>query len=154
MVNLKEKATTALVTVKKKSMKKILSAVCAASMAASALTVNAFASSEGGTVDYSSLSTSITDALKTIVSNCIDIAVAVIPIGVGLIGIGKMWDVARKFFNKLSGKLLTEAFGIMLDKLDPSHILYFTRSVVKFDCSNITVVRLPFMRSKGGDYNG
>lgn len=95
MTNLKDKATNVIFEVKRKALPVAMSAMTAMS----GMAVTAFAA-EGGTVDYTSLSTSITDAFKTIVSNCIDIAVAVLPIGIGLIGLQKMWDVAKKFFTK------------------------------------------------------
>ena len=32
--------------------------------------------------------------------SCIDVAVMIIPLGLGLYGLGKVWDVAKKFFTK------------------------------------------------------
>ena len=49
---------------------------------------------------FESFSETIITAFSDVVQNCIDIAVAIIPIGIGLIAIGKMWDVAKRFFNK------------------------------------------------------
>ena len=96
MTNLKDKATNVIMVVKRKALPVALSA----STAISALTVNAFAEEAGTTVDYSGLTTTITSAFSQIVTNCVNIAVAIIPIGIGLIAIGKMWDVAKRFFNK------------------------------------------------------
>lgn len=96
MTNLKDKATNAIVVVKRKAFPAVLSA----SAALSALTVTAFAEESGTTVDYASLTSTITNAFTQIVTNCVNIAVAIIPIGIGLIAIGKMWDVAKRFFNK------------------------------------------------------
>lgn len=57
--------------------------------------------------------------------------------------------------DKSSREVIPQAFDFMRKKLDPSHIIYFTRSnIVDFDDHNITVVQLPFFRSKGGDLNG
>lgn len=54
--------------------------------------------------------------------------------------------------DKLSREVIPQAFKFMQEKLAPSHIIYFTRSKsVNFEESNITVVRLPFFRSKGGE---
>ena len=38
-----------------------------------------------------------------IVTNCVNVAAAVLPIGLGLLGLGKIWDVAKRFFNKSVG---------------------------------------------------
>lgn len=85
-----------------KAVRKVLSVVVSASLAVSALAVNAFAvegDSSGG-VDYSSMITTITSGFSTIITNCVTIATAVIPLGLGIMGLGKMWDVAKKFFTK------------------------------------------------------
>lgn len=97
MVNFKEKASNVIHAVERKS----LPVAASVATAISALTVNAFAEElSSSTVDYSKLSTSILSGFSQIITNCIDIASAVIPLGVGLIAMGKMWDVAKKFFNK------------------------------------------------------
>lgn len=85
-----------------KAFKKTIAVIASASLAVSAMAVNVFAAEGGGTtgVDYASLSTTITNAFKDIVNQCIDVAVAVLPIGLGILGLGKLWDVAKKFFTK------------------------------------------------------
>lgn len=63
-------------------------------------------------------------------------------------------DVGSKR-DKSSREVIPQAFEFMRSKLNPLHVIYFTRSKsVDFEDDNITVVRLPFFRSKGGDFNG
>lgn len=85
-----------------KAVRKVLSVIVSASLAVSALAVNAFAVEGDGPagIDYSSLISTITSGFTTVIQNCVTIAVAVIPLGLGLMGLGKMWDVAKKFFTK------------------------------------------------------
>lgn len=85
-----------------KAFKKVVAVVASASMAISAVAVNAFAA-EGYTasgVNFSDVSTKILSGFTDVISNCVDIAVAIIPLGLGLFAVGKMWDVAKKFFTK------------------------------------------------------
>lgn len=81
---------------------RVVPAVISAGTAISAAAITASASSGGttNTVDYSSLKTSILSAVNTIITNCVDVAVAILPLGLGLWGLGKIWDVAKKFFVK------------------------------------------------------
>lgn len=87
-----------------KAVRKVLSVIVSASLAVSMLAVNVFAaegdSSGPAGIDYSSLISTITSGFTTVIQNCVTIAVAVIPLGLGLMGLGKMWDVAKKFFTK------------------------------------------------------
>lgn len=85
-----------------KAFKKVVAVVASASMAISAVAVNAFASGDSSTstVNFSDVSTKILSGFTDVISNCVDIAVAIIPLGLGLFAVGKMWDVAKKFFTK------------------------------------------------------
>lgn len=86
-----------------KAFKKVAAAICSASVAISALAVNAFAAegdSASSTVNFSDVSSKILSGFTDVISNCVDIAVAIIPLGLGLFAVGKMWDVAKKFFTK------------------------------------------------------
>ena len=87
---------------RKVKIKKVITSICSAALAMSVVAVSAFA--EDGTVsagvDYSSLITTIVDGFSTIITNCVAVAAAVIPLGLGLMGLGKMWDVAKRFFTK------------------------------------------------------
>lgn len=85
-----------------KAFKKVVAVIASASMAISAVAVNSFAA-EGDTasgVNFSDVSTKILSGFTDVISNCVDIAVAIIPLGLGLFAVGKMWDVAKKFFTK------------------------------------------------------
>lgn len=85
-----------------KVFKKVVAVVASASMAISAVAVNAFAAEGDSTsgVNFSDVSTKILSGFTDVISNCVDIAVAIIPLGLGLFAVGKMWDVAKKFFTK------------------------------------------------------
>lgn len=54
--------------------------------------------------------------------------------------------------DRSSREVIPQAFEFMRKKLSPLHIIYFTRSKsVDFEDDDITVVRLPFFRSRGGE---
>lgn len=86
-----------------KAFKKTISCIASASVAISSLAINAFAA-EGaggsGTVNYSDISSKILAGFGTIITNCIDIATSIIPLGLGLYGVGLLWNTAKKFFTK------------------------------------------------------
>ena len=84
---------------RKVKMKKVVSAICSAALAMSVVAVSAFAEGTSG-VDYTSLIDSLKTGFSEIVTNCIAVAGAVLPIGLGLLGLGKIWDVAKRFFTK------------------------------------------------------
>lgn len=85
-----------------KAFKKVIAAMASASIAMSAVAVNAFALDSDTTsgVNFSDVSTKILSGFTGVINNCVDIAVAIIPLGLGLFAVGKMWDVAKKFFTK------------------------------------------------------
>lgn len=99
-MNVKEKAHNGAMVLKKR----IIPAICSASLAASAVAVNAFAVDETASTDmYQTLA----DAFKvgiTGVSNGIAlIFTAVIPIGVGIIGLYTALGAGKKILKKLAG---------------------------------------------------
>ncbi len=88
-----------------KVFKKTVAFIASASIAMSAFTINAFAAddvggSSAGSVDYSSISSKILSGFGTVITNCIDIATSIIPLGLGFYGVGMLWDSAKKFFTK------------------------------------------------------
>lgn len=85
-----------------KAFKKTIAFIATASLAVSAMAVNVFAVEGVGSsgVDYSQISTSLVSGFTEIVNQCISMATAIIPIGLGIIGLGKMFSVAKKFFTK------------------------------------------------------
>lgn len=83
-----------------KAFKKVVSVVVSACMAVSMVAVNAFAAEGDTGVNFSDVSSKILGGFTDVISNCVDIAVAIIPLGLGLFAVGKMWDVAKKFFTK------------------------------------------------------
>ena len=110
MVNLKEKAHNAVVVVKGncgKVSKKALAALCSASLAMSAMAVNAFAAESTGTSDVSSMYDTIANAFKdgiTAASNGIVLIFgAIIPIGIGIIGLYSALGAGKRIFKKLVG---------------------------------------------------
>lgn len=85
-----------------KAFKKTVATIASASLAISTVAINAFAA-EGdtaGTVNYSDISSKILAGFGTVLTNCIDIATSIIPLGLGLYGVGMLWDSAKKFFTK------------------------------------------------------
>ena len=85
---------------RKVKMKKVVSAIGSAALAMSVVAVSAFATDGTSGVDYTSLIDSLKTGFSEIVTNCIAVAGAVLPIGLGLLGLGKIWDVAKRFFTK------------------------------------------------------
>lgn len=86
---------------RKIKLKKVVSAVCSGALAMSVVAVSAFAADGTTTgVDYSSIVTTITQGFSDIITQCVNVAVAVVPLGLGLMGLSKMWDVAKRFFTK------------------------------------------------------
>lgn len=51
-------------------------------------------------MDYSIIQETLVIGFTDIVTNCVSVATAILPIGLGLLGMGKIWDVAKKFFAK------------------------------------------------------
>lgn len=87
-----------------KAFKKVIAIVCSASLAVSMVAVNAFAAEGGSTVtsgvDYSSISSSLISGFSEIVNQCIAMATSIVPLGLGIMGLGKMLSIAKKFFTK------------------------------------------------------
>lgn len=81
---------------------KVLPAVVSAGTAISAVAITASAESgtNAGTVNYSEVGTKLIAGFNDIISGCVDVAVAVIPLGLGLYGLGLIWNTAKKFFTK------------------------------------------------------
>lgn len=100
MMNIKEKAHNAVTVVKTR----VLPAVASASLAASAVAVNAFAADSDST---SSMYQTMADAFKTGITGAADgialIFAAVIPIGVGIIGLYSALGAGKKILHKLAG---------------------------------------------------
>lgn len=92
--------TVSGVASKKINVKKVVTAICSGALAVSVVAVSAFAADGTGTVDYTSLIDTITAGFSDIITNCVTVAAAVLPIGLGLLGLGKIWDVAKRFFAK------------------------------------------------------
>ena len=92
MVNVKEKAKNAVTAIKAKA----IPVMCAVSTAVPAMMISV--SAEG--VDYSTLTDSLKTGFTDIVTNCVAVAGDIIPIGLGIIGLGKVFSIAKKFFTK------------------------------------------------------
>lgn len=98
-MNVKEKARNAVMTVKKKA----LPVMASASMAMSAVAVNAFAADGSSST---SLYSTIADSFKSGMSDCAqDIALifaAVLPLGIGIVGMYAAFGAGKKIFMKLT----------------------------------------------------
>lgn len=99
-MNVKEKARNAVMTVKKKA----LPVMASATMAMSAVAVNAFAEGEsvGSTSMYSTLANSFKDAAQAMGDGIALILGAIVPIGVGIIGLYSAVGAGKKILAKLS----------------------------------------------------
>ncbi|MCX4257968.1 MAG: hypothetical protein OSJ54_13720 [Oscillospiraceae bacterium] len=87
-----------------KAFKKTVACIASASVAMSAFAINAFAADGdvggAGGVNYGDISSKILSGFGTVITNCIDIATSIIPLGLGFYGVGMLWDSAKKFFTK------------------------------------------------------
>ena len=102
-MNSMEKAKNTVLTVKKRSLKKVLAAICSASMAMSAVAVNAFAEeSVGSTSMYQTLANSFSTGAQAMGDGIAIILGAIIPIGVGIIGMYSAIGAGKKILAKLS----------------------------------------------------
>ncbi len=81
---------------------KVVPAAISAGTAVSAVVISASAESgtNAGSVNYSEVGTKLIAGFNDIISGCVDVAVAVIPLGLGLYGLGLVWNTAKKFFTK------------------------------------------------------
>lgn len=81
---------------------KFVPAAISAGTAVSAVVISASAESgtNAGSVNYSDVGTKLIAGFNDIISGCVDVAVAVIPLGLGLYGLGLVWNTAKKFFTK------------------------------------------------------
>lgn len=95
-MNLKEK----VICFKNKIQSKALPVVASATAAISAVVVTVSAEEPGASSSMTSLTNAIKTGFTEVINNCIDVAVMIIPLGLGLYGLGKVWDVAKKFFTK------------------------------------------------------
>ena len=110
MVNLKDKAHNAVMVVKTnggKVSKKVLGAVCSASLAMSAMAVNAFAADTGGSDPASTMYQTLADAFSTGITGAANgiavIFAAILPVGVGIIGMYAALGAGKRLFKKLVG---------------------------------------------------
>lgn len=94
MVNVKEKAKNAVTAFKAKA----IPVMCAVSTAVPAMMISA--SAEGSSVDYTSVGTALKTGFTEIVSQCVSLATDILPIGLGILGLSKVFAVAKNFFNK------------------------------------------------------
>lgn len=99
-MNVKERAKNAVMTVKRKAIPVIASA----SLAMSTVAVNAFAADEtgGSTSMYSTLANSFKDAAQAMGDGIALILGAIVPIGVGIIGLYSAVGAGKKILAKLS----------------------------------------------------
>lgn len=103
-MNSVEKTQNAVITVKKRLFNKVLAVICSASLAMSAVAVNAFAESGTSSID---MYDSIAESFKTGIQDCVDgvvkIIAAGVPIAIGIIGLYAAIGAGKKIFTKLVG---------------------------------------------------
>lgn len=91
---------------KSKSFKtKALELCMSAILAADALAVNAFAeeTTSSSSIDYSSIGSAFKSSFVELVNECINISVSIIPVGLGLYGLGWFVKSIKKMFTKVAG---------------------------------------------------
>lgn len=81
---------------------RIMGAVMSAAMAANAVALNAFAA-EGSGVNYSEIGTALTSGLSECVTGIVSVASTIIPLGVGIYGIGFCVKSVKNMFTKIAG---------------------------------------------------
>lgn len=88
----------------RKAADKAVMAACSAAVAANALAVTAFASGTGGgtSTDMSSITSVLQEGFTSMVSNVISVATAVVPIGLGVFGLGFIVSKAKQLFSKVT----------------------------------------------------
>lgn len=103
-MNAIEKVQNTVVTVKKRTAKKVLAAICSASMAMSIVAVNAFAVESGsGTTDmFQTIADSFKTGFADLASGVALIIGACIPVGVGIMGLYAAINAGKKIMTKLS----------------------------------------------------
>lgn len=81
---------------------RVVPAAISAGTAVSAVVISASAESgtNAGSVDYASVGKQLIAGFNDIINGCVDVAVAVVPLGLGLYGFGLVWNTAKKFFTK------------------------------------------------------
>ena len=102
-MNAIEKAKSAVVTAKKRSLKKVLAVICSASMAMSAVAVNSFAAEGDSSSMYSTIAESFKTGIQDCVNGVIEIIAAGVPIAIGIIGMYAAIGAGKKIFTKLVG---------------------------------------------------
>lgn len=81
---------------------RVVPAVISAGTAISAAAITACAETgtNAGSVNYTNIGKQLISGFNDIISGCVDVAVAVVPLGLGLYGLGLIWNTAKKFFTK------------------------------------------------------
>lgn len=54
-------------------------------------------------MEMNTLTEALIEGYKDIVTQCVEVATSVIPIGMGLLGLSKVFSVAKSFFSKSIG---------------------------------------------------
>lgn len=110
-MNAIEKLQNSVVTVKKRSVKKVLAAICSASMAMSTVAINAFAAETGGgggsfggtSGFYSTIADSFGSGINEMMTGIGLVLTAIIPVAVGIIGLYAAIGAGKKIITKLTG---------------------------------------------------
>lgn len=99
MVNIKERASNAILTVKRKA----LPVAASAATAISALTVSASAAEGGTTSMYNTIAEAFGTAATGMADGIALVFAAVIPIGIGIIGMYACVGAGKRIMTKLTG---------------------------------------------------
>lgn len=88
----------------RKAADKAVIAAGSAAVAANALAVTAFASGTGGntSTDMSSITSVLETGFTQMVQNVMSVATAVVPIGLGVFGLGFIVKKAKQLFSKVT----------------------------------------------------
>lgn len=110
-MNVIEKAQNAVVTVKKRSVKKVLAAICSASMAMSTVAINAFAAETGGGGGsfggsggiYSTIADAFGSGIDEMMTGIGLVFTAIIPVAIGIVGLYAAIGAGKRIITKLTG---------------------------------------------------
>lgn len=86
----------------RKAADKAVIAAGSAAVAANALAVNAFAADPPSSSDMSSITTVLETGFTQMVSNVMTVATAVVPVGLGVFGLGFIVKKAKQLFSKVT----------------------------------------------------
>ncbi|MCM1578138.1 MAG: hypothetical protein NC078_04985 [Ruminococcus sp.] len=85
------------------SRHRVIPKAMGACLALSTVGVNALAAEGDSGINYTEIANSLKSGFNEVITNCISIATAIIPLAIGLWGLSIMIGCAKRFFTKFAG---------------------------------------------------